>query len=501
MLLETHVHSSKFSRCSEIPPVSLVSEVKKKSLQGIIFTEHNYLWTEADITALRAESEVDENFLVLAGQEIETDIGHILIFGAERTIKERLTLQELRRDFPDAALVWAHPFRDGRIPGRKELLNPMLDAVEIFSLNQTVKENYLGLNLWHKYKFTALSGSDSHAGGAAGVFPTQFDHPVRTMNEIITEIKKARCRPFFKEIPRSGSNMTVTEVVIGTKGEDESRHRMVLKKASGGRKWKKLRESARIEEELYKSGFGEGNFRVPKIIYINDEENYIIEEGQRGKTLFDLLLHVNSSVGLDYFRLSAKWLARLHNKRLKISGMEEARDKERERFESYRSSFVKHNSPYLERVGPLIDFVKAEELRLYRASKDIFIQAHGDFHPKNIIIGQDRMHDISTLFISVIDFYGSALLPAVFDVGYFLSQFQNQFYKFPLILDTYKESDFIDAYLEDAKYLIKDFDIQLALFKLRANLSIASYLVKVGKGESPEITSLIKRSEAIKSQL
>lgn len=498
MLLELHAHSSRHSPCSQIDPLYLTQQVKKKGLQGVIFTEHHYLWADDEIISLKTEAELGDNFLILAGQEVETDCGHILVFGADKSIEGEMSLKDLRKLFPEAALIWAHPFRYGKIPDREELLNPLLDAVEIFGMNQSVKENYVGLKSWHRYKFTAISGSDTHAEGMAGVFPTQFDHPVTTMAEIVTEIKNSRCRPFLKEIPRAGTNIIVTEITIGTKGEDESRNRMILKEVSDEKKWKRTRESVNILETLHKNGFGGGTFRVPRIIDINDKENTIIEEGQRGRSLFELLVHVNPSVGIKYFELSAKWLAKLHNMGLKIGNIKDGLEKEIKRFEHYRQAFIKSHSPYVEKIEPLIDFVREKEEEIYKNNRGLLIQSHGDFHPKNIIIGQDRMHDISTLFISVIDFDNSALLPCAFDIGYFLSQFQSQFYRFPQIINNYKESDFIASYLQDAKYVSGDFENQAGLFKIRANLSIASYLIKVGKGQGPEMDAVVSRSVSLK---
>ena len=246
MLLEMHCHTSKYSKCSQAGAANLVRQVKKKELQGVIITEHHYLLEEDEIKALRVEAELDEIFLIMAGQEVETDIGHVLVFGADRTIKEEISLKDLRTLFPDAGLVWAHPFMNENIPDEKQLLNPMLDAIEIFSMNQTPKENYLGLKTWHKYKFTAISGSDAHAEGMAGAYPAQFDHPIMTMQDLVAEIKKSRCRPFFKEIPKSGTNIIVTEITIGTKGDDESRNRIILKNITDDKKWESAKASSQI---------------------------------------------------------------------------------------------------------------------------------------------------------------------------------------------------------------------------------------------------------------
>jgi len=209
MLLEMHVHTSRYSACSIIDPETLIRQVKSKGLDGAILTEHHYMWNDEEIAELRKSSEVDDNFLILAAQEIETDIGHVLVYGADRTIEEAIALKELRKRFPQAALVWAHPFRNGAIPDKKALLNPLLDGIEVFSNNQTVKENALGLRSWHRYKFNAIAGSDTHARESAGIFPTLFDHPVTTIGEVAEEIKKTRCRPLVKEIPNSGISFTV----------------------------------------------------------------------------------------------------------------------------------------------------------------------------------------------------------------------------------------------------------------------------------------------------
>jgi len=476
-----------------VDPVSLVRQVKKKELQGVIITEHHYLWGVDEIEELRVKAELDENFLIMAGQEVETDIGHVLVYGADRTIKEGMGLMDLRALFPNACLVWAHPFRNGKMPEEKELLNPMLDAIEIFSMNQAQKENYMGLKAWHKYKFTAISGSDAHIEVVAGMYPAQFDHSIAKMQDLVTEIRESRCRPFFKEIPKSGANIAVTEITIGTKGDDESRSRIILKNIIDDKKWIAAKLSSDITRFLYNNGFGNGQFRVPGIIDVNDSERLIIEDGQRGKNLFDLLTHVDKSIGIDYFKMAARWLARFHNKALRQSDAGRVIIKERKRFDSYLNSFKRVNSPHLKEIEEVINLVRAREEDICSNLKGSFILNHGDYHPKNIIIGQDRQQDVTTLFISVIDFGSAILFPRSFDVGYFISQFENQLYKYPNILEYCREKDFVDTYIMESDNTGAGFMDEVRLFKVRANLSIASYLIKVGKGQSPEMEALISR--------
>ncbi len=496
MLIDIHLHSSRHSACSTADPADLVRAAAGKNLQGVVLTDHHYLWSREELEQLRVETELGSHFLILAGQEVETDIGHVLVFGAGRSIRSKLKLSELRRLFPEAALVWAHPFR-GSEPLPEELLNPHLDAVEIINTNHTAKEHYRALDLWHRCRFTAVAGSDAHEPRLAGVFPTSFDHPVKTVRELAGEIRAGRCRPFLKEIPRAGGNTIVTAISLGAKGEDEYRSRLILKKVTSRKKWRTAAAALEVVSALLERGFGEGRYRVPKIIEVDEEEKIVIEEGQRGKLLFDLLPRVSPRVGGRYFRMAASWLGRLHRERVRVGEAERTRKKEEKKFESYLGRFRNAEHPGRERFEKLMEWVAAGEEELFAGEGERFVQVHGDYHPKNIIIGQDRMQDIATIFISVIDFDNSFLFDPAFDVGAFLSQFAYQFRHFPRVRGYCREEDFLEAYLGKRREPGDDFAERVRLFRVRANLSIANYLLKVGQGDSPDLERLLAESEAL----
>ncbi|MDD4957032.1 MAG: phosphotransferase [Candidatus Omnitrophica bacterium] len=498
MLLELHAHTSKHSACSNVDPVALVKKIVAKGIQGLVLTDHCYLWSPQEIEELRKLAEVDSSFFIFPGQEAETDIGHVLVFGADRSLTGTISIDDLKREYPEAALVWAHPFRSGKMPAEDRILDPRIDALEIFSNNHSIEENYRGLLHWHRYKFTATSGSDTHDISVAGKLPTQFDHPVKNANELALEIKGGRCRPFFKEIPRAGSNIVVTEITLGTKGDDEVRDRIIVKKVRESKKWRKMRRSADFTEKLRAGAFGGPVYRVPRMMSVNEEDMSLMEEGQRGKRLFDLMGSVSPSIASEYVKLAAKWLARFHDAGIFIDEINETVEKESNRFERYGRIFNDTHSPYLKEMESLIAWVAAEEERMLLGGKDGLVQNHGDFHPKNIIIGQDLTHDIGTLFISVIDFDSSILMPRAFDVGYFIAQLRNQVSGYPELLSKY-ESDFLNSYIRSAANNTPEFMAEVAFFTVRANLSIASFLVKVGKGESPEMHKIVKRSLELKA--
>jgi predicted metal-dependent phosphoesterase TrpH len=497
MLLELHLHTSRHSPCSQLSPVDAVRRVVAKGLQGLVITEHHYLWTADELAALRAEAELDEGFVLLAGQEVDTDVGHVLVYGVEHTLAEWVRLRELRERYPAAALVWAHPFRYDRVPSDQALRNPLLDAVELFNTNHTVRGNTCALTAWHRLKFTATGGSDAHAVEAAGVFPTQLDHPVESMAELVEEIRRGRCRPFFKEIPHAGSNLAVTEIVIGTKGEDETRQRVVVKRFRNDRKWRQQKRALKTIDALLGRGFATATFRVPRILEVNDAGRVLIEEGQRGKLLFDLLRTVSPEVGERYFELAARWLASMHRLGMRVGRIADAVGRERRRFRSYRDAFVSTRNPHRVEAERILAAVEAREEQLFRDQAEQLVQVHGDYHPKNIIIGQDRAHDVGTVFVSVIDFANAMLFLPAFDVGYFLAQFRYQFREHPALLDRHGRERFLATYSAGLARIPDDLEEQVAFFEARANMSIASFLIKVGKGESGDLVALVERSLAL----
>lgn len=291
MLLEMHCHTAEQSACSSVPAVELVRRVLARGLQGIVLTDHHYRWTESELMALRRSAGVPDYFLLFSGQEVTTaDVGDVLVYGADANISRATPLAAIRVAWPLAALVWAHPYRKGRRPDDAHLLDRRFDGVEIFSSNHGVAENSRALFDWHRLRFTAIAGTDTHGSQYAGTYPTIFDHPVRDIHELAAEIRHGRCRPFFKEIPHSGANSLVTEVTIGTKGDEETRERIIIRSITSVEKWKSAARAGTIMAAVAGHQFTGGRFRVPLPIGSDAERMTLIEQGVRGKPLFDKLL-------------------------------------------------------------------------------------------------------------------------------------------------------------------------------------------------------------------
>ena len=491
-----HCHTAEHSPCSNARAKQLIKQIYRRGLQGAVITDHHFLWSEEDLMALKVETGVPDYFLILSGQETSTsDAGDLLVYGATEVIPRGTPAADIRANYPQAALVLAHPYRHGKKPAQDVLLGALFDGVEIFSSNHSVAENTRGLRDWHRYRFTAIAGTDSHGVTYAGVYPTMFDHPVRTVADLAVEIKKGRCRPFVKEIPRAGSNVRVQEITIGTKGHDETRERIIIREFDSNEKWQSAERAFRIMEEIARHGFGSGKYRVPRAIEHDLESMTVIEQGLRGSSLFEKVVLTDSEDARLFVRLSAEWLARLHSQRLTITPRAEFLEREEVRLARYIERFEKIQHPHTRRARETMEAVHEAEIALYGDHPEALIQGHGDYHPKNIYIGQDNLNKRETLYVAAIDFNNSMCLPPAFDVGTFLAQFRNQLLDYPDILQEIPEEVFLEAYVSAVKETDKNFLNEVELFRARTDLSIASFLIKVGLGGSENLWRVLVEAE------
>src|SRR5512135_480075 len=117
MILEMHCHTAEHSGCSTVSAADVVQRNFDMGLQGTVLTDHHYLWPPGEIAELRRRLKVPDYYLVLSGQEVFTpELGDVLVYGADVSIEKGTSLKSIRKTFPSAAIIWAHPYRDEHIP-------------------------------------------------------------------------------------------------------------------------------------------------------------------------------------------------------------------------------------------------------------------------------------------------------------------------------------------------------------------------------------------------
>jgi len=169
-----HLHT-KYSKCSNCDPKKILEITKKQGFTGIAITDHNTISGALETKKLNK----DKNFEVIIGEEVSTDIGHVLIYYVKKEImpgKVEDVIDEAREQ--KAICVLAHPYnlitsKIGELLKiknvRKTLSEDDVDKIKLFDAIEGFnarclfkKENILSQKLAEIYKKPMIAGSDAH---------------------------------------------------------------------------------------------------------------------------------------------------------------------------------------------------------------------------------------------------------------------------------------------------------------------------------------------------
>jgi hypothetical protein len=206
VILDLHLHSDR-SDDSRAPVEAYLKLLQRKRaerpLDGIVLTEHRQFDPARDLRAL----EDRYGLLILNAAEVETDYGHMLVYGVNRDILARFDFRDVR--LPAQAVV-SEVARLGGIalpchPGRPtiglcahyERKPPLEGVVAVEALNGGSRkgEDARVAELIRRHGYAAYGGSDSHLVSFVGVCATEFDAEVRDMDGLVRELRAGRCRP------------------------------------------------------------------------------------------------------------------------------------------------------------------------------------------------------------------------------------------------------------------------------------------------------------------
>lgn len=208
MLIDLHTHSYPKSDDSFVSVDDLIDRAKRLGLDGICLTEHDEFWAHEDIKSLSRR----HDFLVLSGSEINTDSGHILVFGLTEYVfglhKPAFLRQAVNRK--RGVMIAAHPYRrrylsdPGRNPeARAEMLERaiaddfflMCDAIEGSNGRGAADENDFSHDLGNAFMLKSTGGSDAHRVEQLGTVATRFDRKIKSLDDLIAELKAGNLRP------------------------------------------------------------------------------------------------------------------------------------------------------------------------------------------------------------------------------------------------------------------------------------------------------------------
>jgi len=199
MIIDLHTHTQRYLPCSILTPADLIRGAEERGLDAIAITEHDHLWSEDEIEKLKIETNTE--VLILRGQEVSSEYGHLLVFGYHGSL-EGYSLGEILSKVHESGgvVIPSHPFRYGNTDrSLKDLADEFsqFDAIEALNGNQDAFQNHLGLKVVEEHGITGIGGSDAHSLMMIGRFVTEFYTPIGDEYDLAREIKAGRCRPIY----------------------------------------------------------------------------------------------------------------------------------------------------------------------------------------------------------------------------------------------------------------------------------------------------------------
>jgi len=213
MILDLHLHSE-LSDDSRAPVEAYLKLMQRKHeerpLDGIVLTEHRQFDPTREYHALEDRYGV----LILTAAEVETDYGHVLVYGVNADILRRFDFANVRLPAQDVVSeVWkmggvalpCHPGRPNVGLCAHYETKPVLEgvvAVEALNGGSKKGEDARVQALMAEHGYAGFGGSDSHLVSFVWICGTEFDRDIRTIDDLVEELRGGCCRPVdFRQRP------------------------------------------------------------------------------------------------------------------------------------------------------------------------------------------------------------------------------------------------------------------------------------------------------------
>ena len=199
MILDLHSHSVK-SDDGRAKVESYCQWIRKREIpiDGFVLTEHRQFDEESDYRPLEDRFGI----LILKGSEVETDYGHVLVYGVNEDMRKafdfgaiNLKLAEVVREVErrGGIAVPCHPGRPtvGMVAHYEER-GPIegVRVVEVYNGGSRTGEDEASLALAEKYGYCGTGGSDAHMVSQIGRCATKFERGIRSVEELVMGLKE-----------------------------------------------------------------------------------------------------------------------------------------------------------------------------------------------------------------------------------------------------------------------------------------------------------------------
>ena len=198
MILDMHSHSiASDDGRAKVENYCQWIQKKKIPIDGFVLSEHRQFDDANDYRALEDEF----GLLILKASEVETEYGHVLVFGVNDDLEASFDFADIRNPL---ARVLEESKRCGAVavpchPGRPKVgmcahweTKGEVEGVEIVeTLNGGGREgeNEEALAYAERYGWKQIGGSDSHIVSHIGRCATRFEDEIRNIDELVAALR------------------------------------------------------------------------------------------------------------------------------------------------------------------------------------------------------------------------------------------------------------------------------------------------------------------------
>jgi predicted metal-dependent phosphoesterase TrpH len=174
---DLHIHTF-YSGDNRLKPAEIIAKALERKLDVLGITDHNT--TRGALETRKLAAKKARGLLVLAGQEVLTKQGEILVFGLEKSIKKGQGLVETCQEAKKKGgfIIPSHPFDISRCGTGKHLeeILQYIDAIEVFNSRSLLNRfNKKAIVFAREHGLPMVAASDAHIPGDIGNTLTLID--------------------------------------------------------------------------------------------------------------------------------------------------------------------------------------------------------------------------------------------------------------------------------------------------------------------------------------
>jgi predicted metal-dependent phosphoesterase TrpH len=206
LIFDMHIHTIVSSPCSSIDPVECVEAAIARGLDGICITEHGALEGARVVKEIAAGY---NNLIVLAGIEVLSREGHLLVYGFDEDIPgvpdatEVIRIVEENGGIVAPAHPWRAPFGwySGTLdkPLEETKFPALFKIIEKFNGLSSPKQNQKGELYCEKTGTHGIGGSDAHNVKDIGCCTTFFEDIITDERRLVAALRAGRFKAKMNE--------------------------------------------------------------------------------------------------------------------------------------------------------------------------------------------------------------------------------------------------------------------------------------------------------------